>query len=80
MAALMSQLSSDETFNRPLTRHRSPEVLAEHETALKVRLVEAIQAISLDRFLTERATLRPLEGIQLEGCIDQPRRVGVNQI
>jgi hypothetical protein len=40
--------------------------------ALKARLVEAIKAISLDRFLTERAALRLLEGTQLEGRIDQP--------
>jgi ribosomal protein L16 Arg81 hydroxylase len=67
MKTLVSQLSSDETFRRPLTRDSSPEVLAEHETALKARLVDTIQTISLDRFLRERAALRPIEGIQLEG-------------
>ena len=71
MKALGSQLSSDETFKRPLTRHSSPEALAEHETALKARLVDTIQAISLDRFLTERGASRPVEGIQLEGRTDQ---------
>ena len=50
MKALVSQLSSDETFKRPLTRHSSPEALAEHETALKARLVDTIQAISLGSF------------------------------
>ena len=71
MTELVSQLSSDETFSRPLTRHSNPEVLAEHEAALKVCLVEAIQAISLERFLTERAASRPLEGIQLERRADE---------
>ena len=70
MTELVSQLSSDETFSRPLTRHSRLEALAEHETALKICLIEAIQAISLDRFLTERAA-RPLEGIQLERRTDQ---------
>jgi ribosomal protein L16 Arg81 hydroxylase len=72
MTALVSQLSSDKTFNCPLTRYRSPKALLEHEAALKVRLVEAIQAMSLDRFLTERATSCSLEGIQLEGRTDPP--------
>jgi ribosomal protein L16 Arg81 hydroxylase len=75
MSELVSQLSSDETFSRPLTRHRSPEVLAEHETALKACLVKAIQAISLRRFLTERGTSPPLEGIQLERRTDQAQDV-----
>ena len=67
MEALVSELSSDETFRRPLTRHSSSETLAEHETALKARLIDAIQAISLDHFLRERAALHSVEGIQLEG-------------
>jgi len=71
MTALMSQLSSDETFNRPLTRHNSLESLAEHETALKVRLVETIRTISLDRLLTERAASGLLESIQLDRQEDQ---------
>ena len=75
MTALVSQLSSDETFRRPLTRHSSPEALAEHETTLKARLVDTIQAISLDRFLTERAASRLVEGIQLEGRTDQAHDV-----
>jgi ribosomal protein L16 Arg81 hydroxylase len=75
MKALESQLSSDEIFKRPLTRHSSPETLAEHETALKARLVDAIQAISLGRFLAERAASRRVEGIQLEGRTDQAQDV-----
>jgi ribosomal protein L16 Arg81 hydroxylase len=67
MKALVSQLSSDETFGRPLTRAGSAEALAAHESALKSRLVDAIRNISLDRFLRERAALHPVEGIQLEG-------------
>src|SRR5262249_19368366 len=54
MEVLVSELSSDETFRRPLTRHSNSETLAEHETALRARLVDAIQAMSLDRFLRER--------------------------
>ena len=71
MTELVSQLSSDETFSRPLTRHSRPEALAEHETALKACLVEAIQGISLDRFLTKRAASGPLESIQLEPRTNQ---------
>jgi ribosomal protein L16 Arg81 hydroxylase len=75
MTALVSKLSSDEIFSRPLTRHSNPGVLAEHETALKARLVETIRAISLDRFLAERAASRPPEGIQLERQTDQAHNV-----
>jgi hypothetical protein len=77
MKTLVSQLSSDETFRRPLTRDSTPEVLAEHETALKARLVHAIQTMSLDRFLRERAALYPVEGIRLEGRMDQAHHVQV---
>ena len=80
MTALVSQLSSDETFSRPLTRHSRPEALAEHETALKARLVDAIQAISLDRFLRERAALRPRRGYPARRANQSgPRRVGLNR-
>ncbi|MGB8743005.1 MAG: cupin domain-containing protein, partial [Xanthobacteraceae bacterium] len=75
MAALVSQLLSDETFSRPLTRHSSPALLAEHETALKVLLVETIRAISLDRFLTERAASSAPESIKLEPQNVQARNV-----
>jgi ribosomal protein L16 Arg81 hydroxylase len=70
LTALMSQLSSDETFRRPLTRHSSPEALAEHEAALKIHLVETIRAMSLARFLTERAASPRVEAIRLEGRDD----------
>jgi Cupin superfamily protein len=75
MKALVSQLSSDATFRRPLTRHSGPEAMAEHETALRARLVDTIQAISLNRFLRERAALPPIEGIQLEGRSTQAHDV-----
>jgi JmjC domain len=75
MKTLVSQLSSDETFRRPLTRDSSPEVLAEHETALKARLVDTMKTISLDRFLSERAALYPVERIQLEGRMNQAQDV-----
>jgi len=75
MDELVSRLSADETFSRPLTRHTRQQSLAEHEAALKVCLVEAIKAISLDCFLTQRAASRPLEGIQLEWRTDQAQDV-----
>jgi ribosomal protein L16 Arg81 hydroxylase len=75
MKALVSELSSDETFRRPLTRHSSSETVAEQETALKARLVDAIQALSLDRFLRERAALHSIEGIRLEGRANQAHDV-----
>ena len=71
MATLASQLLSDEIFRRPLTRHSNQETLAAHEAALKARLVDAIQAISSTKFLTERAASRPIDDIHLEGRPDQ---------
>jgi hypothetical protein len=71
MKALVSTLPSNEAFTRPLTRHISPEELAEHECALKACLVDMIQAISVDRFLRESAALRSIEGIQLQGRTNQ---------
>jgi ribosomal protein L16 Arg81 hydroxylase len=70
MTPLASQLLSDEIFRRPLTRHSSPETLAAHESALKAHLIDAIQAISLGRFLTERASSRLVDGVHLEGYTD----------
>jgi len=70
LTALESQLSSDETFRCALTRHRSPQTLAEHESALKTRLVDAIQAMSLAGFLTQHAALHRVESIRLEGRTD----------
>jgi ribosomal protein L16 Arg81 hydroxylase len=75
LQTLMSKLSSDETFRRPLTRHSSEERLAEHENALRARIIDAIQALSLDDFLRERAALRPIEGIRLEGRTNQAHNV-----
>jgi len=75
MTTRASQLLSDEIFRRPLTRNDSPEKLAAHEAALKVHLVEAIQAMSLANFLTERAASRPIDDIHLEGHTDQANNV-----
>ena len=75
MEALVSQLSSDDTFRCSLTRHSSPEAIAEYEKALKACLVDSIQAVSLDRFLAERAASRPPEGVQLEWRTDQAHDV-----
>jgi hypothetical protein len=36
-------------------RHSSPEALAAHEAALKAYLIDAIKAMTLASFLTERA-------------------------
>jgi hypothetical protein len=71
MTTLASQLLSDETIHRPLTRHSSPEALAAHEAVLKTHLVNTIQAISLTDFLMERAASRPIDGIHLEGRTGQ---------
>jgi hypothetical protein len=71
MTTLASQLLSDERFRRPLTRHSSPEALAAHEGALKAYLIDAIKAMSLASFLTERATSSRVDGVHLEGCTDQ---------
>jgi JmjC domain len=71
MTTLVSELLSDEIFRRPLTRHSSPETLAAHEAALKAHLVNAIRAMSLASFLKERAASRPIDGLHLEGHVDQ---------
>src|SRR5262249_22092234 len=71
MTRLSSQLLSDEIFRRPLTRHSNPEAMLAHESALKTHLIEAIQSISLARFLTERDISLFVEGVHLEGCTDQ---------
>jgi len=71
MATLASKLLSDETFRRPLTRFSNQEALAAHEAALKTRLIDAIQAISLAGVLVEPAASRPIDGIHLEGHPDR---------
>jgi ribosomal protein L16 Arg81 hydroxylase len=71
---LTSQLLSDEIFRRPLTRHSSPEAVAAHESALKTHLIDAIQALSLAHFLTERAASRFVDGVHLEGRTDQAHK------
>src|SRR5215467_2801989 len=68
LQTLVSKLSLDETFKHPLTRHSSAERLVEHENALRARIIDAIQALSLERFLREHAALRTVEGIRLEGA------------
>jgi ribosomal protein L16 Arg81 hydroxylase len=55
---LTSQLATDETFNGPLTRYADASALTSHETALKARLIEQVQAWSLEGFLAERAAAR----------------------
>jgi ribosomal protein L16 Arg81 hydroxylase len=71
LTALVTQLSSDETFRRPLTRYGSPEGLAKHEAALKAYLVEAIEAMSLPRFLKEHAVSSGPRAMRLEGNTDR---------
>jgi hypothetical protein len=71
MTALASQLSSHEAFRRPLTRHSSPEAMAEHEASLKAHLIDLIQAISLTGFLAERAGSVSAECIRLDGRTDR---------
>jgi len=55
---LTSQLATDETFNGPLTRYADASALTSHETALKARLIEQVQAWSLQGFLAERSAAR----------------------
>jgi ribosomal protein L16 Arg81 hydroxylase len=55
VTSIASELAEDETFNRPLTRHDGTSELAAHEAALKARLIDQVQALSLARFLAERA-------------------------
>jgi ribosomal protein L16 Arg81 hydroxylase len=66
---LTSQLATDETFNRPLTRYADASALASHEAALKARLIEQVQAWSFAGFLAERAATRSKEVvIHLQGA------------
>ena len=61
VAWLTNQLTADETFNEPLTRFADASALASHETALKARVVEQVQAWSLAGFLAKRAAARSKE-------------------
>ena len=63
VAWLTSQLSADDTFNGPLTRYADARALASHETALKCRLIEQVQAWSLAGFLAERTAARSKKGV-----------------
>jgi ribosomal protein L16 Arg81 hydroxylase len=68
---LTNQLIADETFTAPLTRYTDPSTLASHEAALKARLIEQVQAWSLDDFLAERATARSNEVVvRIQGTPD----------
>jgi ribosomal protein L16 Arg81 hydroxylase len=67
LSPLVSHLLSDEIFRCPLTRHGSPDAVVAHESELKAHLIDAIQSISLARFLEERAALRFVDGVRLEG-------------
>ena len=58
---LINKLTTDETFNGPLTRYADPTALASHEAALKARLIEELQAWSLASFLVERTAARSNE-------------------
>ena len=55
---ITGQLSTDETFNAPLTRYADARALASHEAVLKARLIEQVQAWSLSGFLAERTAAR----------------------
>jgi ribosomal protein L16 Arg81 hydroxylase len=58
---LINKLTTDETFNGPLTRYADPSALASHEAALKARLIAELQAWSLASFLAERTAARSKE-------------------
>jgi len=55
---LTNRLTTDDTFNGPLTRYSDPSALAVHEAALKARLIEQVQAWSLAQFLADRVVGR----------------------
>jgi ribosomal protein L16 Arg81 hydroxylase len=72
---LISQLMTDDTFNRPLTRYADARALAAHETALKARLIEQVEAWSLANFLAERTIARSKEvGIHIQGTRNATER------
>jgi hypothetical protein len=58
VTSVASQLAADETFNQPLTRFNDADSLAAHESALKARFIDQVQAWSLAGFLAERAAAR----------------------
>jgi hypothetical protein len=64
---LASQLVSDATFKQPLTRYADAGALAEHEAALKSRLINQVQQWSLASFLAERAARLQNGRIHIEG-------------
>jgi bifunctional lysine-specific demethylase and histidyl-hydroxylase NO66 len=72
---LISQLMTDDTFNRPLTRYADTRALAAHETALKARLIEQVEAWSLASYLAERTVARSKEVvIQIQGTQNAAER------
>jgi ribosomal protein L16 Arg81 hydroxylase len=72
---LISQLMTDDTFNRPLTRYADVSALAAHETALKARLIKQAEAWSLASFLAERTVARSKEvGIHIQGTQNATER------
>ncbi|MGB8743006.1 MAG: cupin domain-containing protein [Xanthobacteraceae bacterium] len=72
---LTNRLTTDETFNWPLTRVADPSALASHEAALKARLIEQVQAWSLTGFLVDRAATRSKEAvIRIQGTQNEGPR------
>jgi ribosomal protein L16 Arg81 hydroxylase len=67
VSLLASQLVSDATFKQPLTRYADASALAEHEVALKSRLIDQVQQWSLASFLAERAARSQKGRIDIEG-------------
>jgi hypothetical protein len=64
---LASQLVSDATFKQPLTRYADASALAEHEAALKSRLIDQVQQWSLASFLAEWTARSQKGRIRIEG-------------
>jgi hypothetical protein len=68
LTAMAAELLSDETFRRPLTRLADPAQLADHEAALKRRLGDKLQTMSLADYLANHAAAHRSAGaITLEG-------------
>lgn len=75
MTSLATKWLADPTFRQPLTRHANAEELSAREAALKARLIEKIQALSLPDFLAEVEPAPPAKKISMKGAPISSRRM-----
>lgn len=66
IAAWANAWLSDETVREPITRHRTGDELAAHESGLKVRLIELVRQSSIAEFVAAYAAAAPGAAIRLE--------------